>query len=100
MAAVRKHRRENLTPEEREEIREFQAAHPRMTYREIGARFKCGVVSVAMAINGPYSKPKADPKPPPKAPRCTILQPDSIIRPIPLSLLMSGRAPRAKLSPA
>ena len=99
----RKERRPNLTERQKEDIRAYHAANPRLYYHQIAAHFDVGVGSVFIAINGSQYKTRQKPKPAPHPkermalpPSCSIKQPESIISPIPLSLLMSGRAPRAK----
>jgi hypothetical protein len=90
-------RRPNLTEAEKDAIREMRDRHPRMTYREIGARFKvnpsqvCGIITQRYrpeATKKPGERSKAAAPPPPS---CTVQQPGSIIRPIPLSRLTAGR---------
>lgn len=91
-------RRPNLTEAEKDAIREMRDRFPRMTYREIGVRFKvtpsqvCGIITnrySAPANQKPVMRLKAATKLPP--PPCTVQQPGSIIRPIPLSRLTAGR---------
>ena len=103
----RKPRRPNLTDEQKDAIRAYHTANPRLYYHQIAAHFDVGVTSVFIAINGSQYKTTPKPKPAPEAkqtmalpPSCSVKQPESIISPIPLSLLMAGRGPRAKLRAA
>lgn len=100
---ARKARQPNLTAAEKQAIRDYHEANPKLFYWQIAAHFKRGTTSIYLVINGGYQKPAADPPPRERMalpPSCSVKQPDSILSPIPLSLLMAGRAPRAKLQPA
>jgi hypothetical protein len=87
----------DITEANREQIRLFQKAHPRMKYREIGAVFGVSTDAVRHALGKESLATKSLPRPilPAKVtmglPTCAVKQPDSIISPIPLSRLMAGR---------
>lgn len=80
-----------LTDEERDAIRAMKDKHPRMTQQQLAAKFGVSgpcIHNVLTYVTKPAApnKPKAMPVPP-----CTVQQPDSIIRPIPLSRLTARR---------
>lgn len=84
-------RRSPLTHDERAQIRAMHDKHPRMPQRMIAAKFGVSgptVNNVLNYIGKPTSsdKPKVMP-----TPACTVQQPGSIIRPIPLSRLTARR---------
>lgn len=82
--------RKHLTEDEREKIRELKQRKPGLKHRELAAMFGVSGPCICGVLNS-----KAKPKPAPKVrmllPPITVQQPDSIIRPIPLSRLMAGR---------
>lgn len=84
-------RRSPLTNDERAAIRAMHDKHPRMPQRVIAAKFGVSgpcVHNVLTYVAKPAApdKPKVMPAPP-----CTVQQPGSIIRPIPLSRLTARR---------
>lgn len=89
-------RKASLTDADAEAIRELHEVHPKMTYLEIGARYKVGRAVVARILC--YSSRKLEmsrtakqTKSAPRMPACTVQHSGSIISPIPLSRLMAGR---------
>lgn len=84
-------RRAPLTDEEREGIRAMRDKNPRMPMRIIALKFGCSEPSVHNVLTY-VTKPSAPEKPKVMpTPACTVQQPDSIIRPIPLSRLTARR---------
>lgn len=79
-----------LSDADREAIRDMRDRYPRMSQEEIG---KCFGVTGACVHNvlTYVRKPISDLKVLPSTPACTVQQPGSIIRPIPLSRLMARR---------
>jgi len=81
-----------FTPEQRQEIRDLHAEQPSLRYKQIAAQFGCSIAYVAAIICGRGGK---EPSPPMRTtrqpPACTVQQPGSIIRPIPLSRLTARR---------
>lgn len=97
----RKARRQSLTESEREAIRAYHKANPRLFYREVAAHFKVGVTSVFIAINGSQYKAsvkaaasEADRKQRMAAP--PVVQSPLISWKPDLARLMGGNARRAK----
>ena len=83
-------KRSPLTDDEREAIRDMRDKHPRMPQRVIAAKFGVSGPCVHNVLTY-IGKPVALPKPKAAPPACTVQQPGSIIRPIPLSRLTARR---------
>lgn len=84
-----------FTPEKQAQIIGFRADHPHMTLEDIGRRFGTTGSYVSTLCQRAALREQSE----------RILQPKPEIRPhmmpgLTLSLLMGGRAPRAKLQPA
>jgi hypothetical protein len=86
----------SISEERRESVRAMRARFPRMTAKEIADRTGVHQSSVWLILNSKSSrqslpKPTTAPKAPMSVPACTVQQPGSIIRPIPLSRLTARR---------
>lgn len=90
-----------ITDEKREAIRQMRDRFHKMPYREIGVRVGVSTATVCLTLN-PRCRPSSISKPKTASarvtmalPPCTVQQPDSIIRPVPLAMLMAGNARRS-----
>lgn len=82
----------SLTPEQRQQIRDMRDANPKLRYWMIAAKFGISSAYVAAIVCGRTDKPAEKPRQKTlPIPACTVQQPGSIIRPIPLSRLTARR---------